>query len=156
MTASFIVLLNIPLAMIGSVWALHWAQLDLSLATSVAFVTLCGIACRNGLLMVNHYFRQAKIHVGKENLDIIVEATTERIIPVLMTAGTAAMALLPLILAGHQTGKEILFPVAVVVVGGLTTSTLLNTLVIPAAFYPFSEKLFAKIRAQSTQEGDDL
>ena len=155
--AGLIVLLNIPLAMIGSVWALSLAGLDLSLATSVAFVTLCGIACRNGLLMVNHFYAKANEAPDQDIKAIIVSATLERIIPVLMTAGTAILALMPLILAGDETGKEILFPVAVVVVGGLTTSTLLNTLVIPAAFYPFAKGLFLKEKARSSRSlGDSL
>lgn len=157
MKAALIVLANIPLAMIGSIWALNIADLDLSLATSVAFVTLCGIACRNGLLMVNHYIHTYQDHPDWQPHKVILFATLERIIPVLMTAGTAILALIPLVMAADEAGKEILHPVAVVIVGGLTTSTLLNTFVIPAAFTCFAKNILTGegLSAQ-TKDGDLL
>ncbi len=138
------IMLNIPLALIGSVAAIYLTERSFSIASLIAFVTLCGIASRNGILMISHYLHlmtEEKATFGKE---MIIRGTLERLVPVLMTALTAVLALTPLLFAKGQPGKEILHPVAVVIVGGLLTSTLLDLLVTPAVFYLFGEKASKK------------
>jgi CzcA family heavy metal efflux pump len=138
------IMLNIPLALIGSVVAIYLTSRSFSLASLIAFVTLCGIASRNGIMMISHY-----LHLMMEENEIfgkkmIIRGTLERLVPVLMTALTAILALTPLIFAEGEPGKEILHPVAVVIVGGLLTSTLLDLLVTPAIFWLFGEKAAKK------------
>ena len=138
------VMLNIPLALIGSVAAVYLTERSFSLASLIAFVTLCGIASRNGILMISHYLHLMTEENEAFSGKMIVRGTLERLVPVLMTALTAILALTPLLFAKGQPGKEILHPVAVVIVGGLITSTLLDLLVTPAAFYLFGEKASKK------------
>lgn len=144
LSCAMIILVNVPLALIGSVWAIYIAGTDLSLATLVAFITLCGIACRNGLLMVSHYLHLSTEKPSLSEKEVVLQGTLERLIPVLMTAGTAILALTPLLLAKGEPGKEILHPVAVVIVGGLVTSTFFNTFVTPALFYKFGAAMLRR------------
>ena len=130
-----IVLVNLPLALVGGVGALALTSATLSIASMVGFVTLFGIATRNGVLLVSHYR-----HLMKEGApldDAVRNGSRERLAPVLMTALTAALALIPLALAGDQPGNEIQSPMAVVILGGLLTSTFLNLLVVPVLFRRF-------------------
>ena len=134
------VLLNIPLALVGGLF-LTWRVLDnISIATLVGFIAVGGIAARNGIMMLSHYLHLMK-HEGEAfTQQMIVRGTKERMVPVLMTALAAGIGLLPLVFAGDQPGKEILHPVAVVIVGGLITSTLLDFAVTPAVFWLFGRK----------------
>jgi CzcA family heavy metal efflux pump len=128
---ALIIMANIPMALVGSVAALWLAGLPLSVAGMVGFVTLAGIASRNGIMKITHYLHLLR-HEGEEfGPAMIVRGSLERLTPVLMTALVAALALMPLVLAGGEPGKEILHPVAVVIFGGLMSSTLLDTLVTP-------------------------
>jgi len=138
------IMLNIPLALIGSVAAIYLTDRSFSLASLIAFVTLCGIASRNGIMMISHYLHLMTEENETFGISMIVRGTLERLVPVLMTALTAILALLPLLFAKGEPGKEILHPVAVVIVGGLLTSTLLDLLVTPAAFWLFGEKAAEK------------
>jgi Cu/Ag efflux pump CusA len=138
------IMLNIPLALIGSVAAIYMTEKSFSIASLIAFVTLCGIASRNGIMMISHYLHLMTEENEKFSKAMIIRGTLERLVPVLMTALTAILALTPLLFAKGQTGKEILHPVAVVIVGGLLTSTLLDLLVTPAVFYLFGEKASKK------------
>ncbi len=134
------VMLNIPLALVGGL-VLTWLLIDnISVATLVGFIAVGGIAARNGIMMLSHYLHLMK-HEGEGFTRAMVErGTLERMVPVLMTALAAGIALLPFVLAGDQPGKEILHPVAVVIVGGLISSTLLDFLVTPLVFFTFGRR----------------
>lgn len=159
--AAMVLLINIPLAALGSVFMLlflnppewesllaspwyDWPRLwagatTLSVAHWVGFITLVGIVTRNGILMISHYIHLQKVEQIPFNDDLIVRGTLERLAPVMMTALTAILGLIPLALGAGQTGKEILHPLAIVVIGGLIDSTLMDQIVTPAAY-----KLFGK------------
>ncbi|MES2644252.1 MAG: efflux RND transporter permease subunit [Myxococcota bacterium] len=128
------VLLNIPLALIGSVAAIWISGQPLSVATLVGFITLCGIASRNTILMLSHYIHLVR-HEGEVfGPAMVVRGSLERLVPVAMTALCAGIALIPLAFAGGTPGKEILTPVAQVILGGLLSSTLLDMVVTPTVF----------------------
>ncbi|WP_424859213.1 MULTISPECIES: efflux RND transporter permease subunit [unclassified Tepidimonas] len=129
-----VIMANIPLALIGSVLAMWIADVSLSVASMVGFITLAGIATRNGILKVSHYINLCKFEGETFGQPMIVRGSLERLTPVLMTALVAAFALTPLLLAADAPGKEILHPVAVVIFGGLISSTLLDTLITPLMF----------------------
>lgn len=134
------IMLNIPMALIGSLIAIYVTDRTFSIATMVAFVTLCGIASRNGIMMISHYLHLMK-HEGEHfSREMVIRGSLERLVPVLMTALTAILGLLPLALSQGQPGKEILHPVAVVIVGGLISSTLLDMFVTPTVFFMFGRK----------------
>ncbi|MDX2001398.1 MAG: efflux RND transporter permease subunit [Chitinophagales bacterium] len=138
------IMLNIPLALIGSVIAVLLTGGTFSIATLVGFITLTGIASRNGIMMISHYIHLVE-HEGETfSKEMIVRGSLERLVPVLMTALVAALALIPLTLDPSASGKEILYPVAIVILGGLISSTLLDIIVTPVVFYAFGEKALKK------------
>lgn len=146
------VLLNLPLALIGAVlgaWVAGGGVL--SLATLVGCITLAGIASRNGILMVGHYLHLMRHEGERFDWRMVRRGSRERIVPVLMTAVTAALALLPLVLGGGQPGREILHPVAVVIFFGLLSSTLLDLVVTPLVFWHFGRPAVAKLVPQALQ-----
>ena len=132
---AFLVLVNLPLALVGGVVAVVLAGGVLNLATLVGFITLFGIAVRNGILMVSHYNHLLDEGVPLE--EAVWRGSMERLNPVFMTALTAGLALLPLALAGGEPGNEIQSPLAVVVLGGLFSSLLLNMVVVPVLYRRF-------------------
>jgi len=130
---ALIVLVNLPLALVGGVFAVALAEGVLSIATLVGFITLFGIAARNGVLLVTHYqhlIEERGVSFG----EAVRRGSEERLAPILMTALTAGLALVPLVLAGGESGNEIQSPMAQVILGGLSTSTFLNLIVVPILF----------------------
>lgn len=145
---SLMIMGNIPLALVGSVIALWLSGGTLSVASLIGFITLAGISTRNGILKISHYINLVA-HEGEVfGKSMIVRGSLERLTPVLMTALVAAFALIPLMLSGGDPGKEILHPVAVVIFGGLVSSTLLDTLLTPVMFYLWGEKPMLKLLAR--------
>lgn len=142
-----VIMANIPLALIGAVVAMWLAGVTLSVATMVGFITLAGIATRNGILKVSHYINLCRFEGERFGQPMIVRGSLERLTPVLMTALVAAFALTPLLLAGDEPGKEILHPVAVVIFGGLVSSTLLDTMLTPVIFWLVGEKPLQRLLA---------
>lgn len=129
------VMVALPMAFIGSVAALRLTGQTLTVAAMVGFISLCGIATRNGILLINHYLHLVRFEGESWTRQMIIRAGKERVAPVLMTALTSGIGLVPLALAAGETGKEILYPVATVIIGGLITSTALEFLVRPALFW---------------------
>ncbi len=134
------IMLNIPLALVGSVIAVLLTGGVFSVATLVGFITLTGIASRNGIMMISHYIHLIE-HEGEQlNHSMIIRGSLERLVPVLMTTLVAALALIPLTLDAQAAGKEILYPVATVILGGLISSTLLDIIVTPVVFAVVGKK----------------
>ncbi len=134
------VLLDIPIALVGGLFLTWWTTANISIATLVGFIAVAGIAARNSVMMISHYLHLMR-HEGETfNRSMIERGTLERLVPVLMTALSAGIALLPLVLATDEPGKEILRPVATVIVGGLVSSTLLGLGVTPAFFHIFARQ----------------
>ena len=140
----FQIMLNIPLALIGSVIAVMLTGGVFSIATMVGFITLTGIASRNGIMMISHYIHLVEHEAEVFGDKMIIRGSLERLVPVLMTALVAALALIPLTLDATAPGKEILYPVATVILGGLISSTLLDMIVTPIIFKQFGEKALKK------------
>jgi len=162
--AALQVLVNIPLAAFGSVitllivyqpsaealqaanwweWPRVWiSATSLSVAHWVGFITLIGVVSRNGIMMISHYIHLME-HEGEVfGKEMIIRGSLERLSPVMMTAATSFIGLLPLLFGAGQTGKEILYPLALVVFGGMLTSTILDQVVTPALFYKFGRNVF--------------
>jgi CzcA family heavy metal efflux pump len=158
MRVSLLVLVNLPLSLIGGILAIfitespnpvsnlaalfgagNYTAPVISIASMVGFITLFGIAVRNGILLVNHY-KHLMEEEGVPMQEAIVQGSMERLVPILMTALTAALALIPIILKGDKPGNEILAPLSVVILGGLLTSTFLNLVVVPAGYAAIHRK----------------
>nr|MBX2850662.1 efflux RND transporter permease subunit [Phycisphaeraceae bacterium] len=163
---ALLVLVNLPLALIGGILAIFITESPnvltnfvamfsgvgytapvISIASLVGFITLFGIAVRNGILLVNHYKHLIE-EEGHSMQEAIVQGSMERLIPILMTALTAALALVPIVLKGDKPGNEILAPLSVVILGGLLTSTFLNLVVVPAG-YATIHRLKTSARAEA-------
>lgn len=134
------IMANIPLALIGSVAAMWIGGLTLSVASMVGFITLTGIATRNGILKVSHYINLCRFEGEPFGIPMLVRGSLERLTPVLMTALVAAFALVPLLVSADAPGKEILHPVAVVIFGGLLSSTLLDAVLTPVIVWRFGRE----------------
>jgi Cu/Ag efflux pump CusA len=125
--------LNLPLALIGGVFSIWFSSGILSIPAIIGFITLFGIATRNGILLVSHY--KTLQEDGLNLFDTILIGSKDRLSPILMTALTAGLALIPLAISGELPGNEIQSPMAKVILGGLLTSTLLNIFIIPIMYY---------------------
>jgi Cu/Ag efflux pump CusA len=134
---AMLVMVNLPLSLIGGILTVYFTSGVITIASLVGFITLFGIATRNGVLMVSHY--QHLLREGKEFMVAVKQGAMERLNPILMTALTAGLALIPLALAAGEPGNEIQSPLAQVVIGGLISSTLLTLVVIPALFAQFEK-----------------
>jgi CzcA family heavy metal efflux pump len=151
------VLAALPMAAIGAVTALVVTGQSLTVASMVGFISLSGIASRNGILLIAHYLHLVRYEGEQFTPAMIERAGKERLAPMLMTALTAGIALVPLVLSADQPGKEILYPVATVILGGLISSTLLDFLVHPALFWVFGRKQAeAQINAGEFDVLDDV
>jgi Cu/Ag efflux pump CusA len=139
-TLALIIMGSVPLALIGSVMALWFAGQPLSVASMIGFITLTGIATRNGILKISHYLNLA-IHEGVPfGKDLVIRGSLDRLTPVLMTAVSAGVALVPLLIGADSPGKEVLHPVAVTIFGGLISATLLDTVLTPILFLRYGHK----------------
>jgi len=142
---ALIIMGSVPLALVGSVAALWIAGQPLSVASMVGFITLTGIASRNGILKISHYINLALHESVPFGRDLIIRGSLERMTPVLMTALAAGFALLPLMIDPGAPGKEVLYPVAITIFGGLFSATLLDALLTPILFLRFGEKPLARL-----------
>ncbi len=124
--------------MIGGVFSLWFTTSIVSIPAIIGFITLFGIATRNGILLISNY--QTLEQQGHTLMDTIITGSRERLSPILMTALTAALALIPLALSGNVAGNEIQSPMAKVILGGLLTSTLLNIFIVPIVYFLVSRK----------------
>jgi len=149
------VMINIPLALIGAVIALLLSGGVFSVATLVGFISLVGITSRNGIMMISHYLHLMREEGENFTEEMIIRGSLERLVPVMMTALTAGLSLVPFILAADAPGKEILHPLAVVVLGGILTSTLLDQLVTPAVFYKFGKPTAMRVIAEREGRGEN-
>lgn len=172
--AALLVMVNLPLALIGGIAAIWISESPdpignvaglfgfggqtfiapvISIASMVGFITLFGIAVRNGILLVSHY-QDLQHKEGKSLRDAIIQGSSERLIPILMTALTAVLGLIPLAMGAGEPGSEILAPLAVVVLGGLLTSTLLNLIVVPAGYAIVGKETETKERKYEENNDD--
>ena len=139
------VMVNVPLALIGAVLALILTGGVFSVATLVGFISLIGITSRNGIMMLSHYLHLMREENEEFSEEMIIRGSLERLIPVMMTALTAGLSLIPLAIAAGEPGKEILQPLAIVVLGGILTSTILDQVVTPAIFFKFGKPVADRI-----------
>ena len=147
------IMLNIPLALIGSVVAVLLTGGTFSIASLVGFITLTGIASRNGIMMISHYIHLVEHEHEQFSQQMIIRGSLERLVPVLMTALVAALALVPLTLAKDAPGKEVLYPVATVILGGLLSSTFLDIIVTPVVFWLLGKRALAQYQRGHHQVG---
>jgi CzcA family heavy metal efflux pump len=147
--AALLIMVNLPLALIGGVVAVFMGGGVLSVASLVGFITLFGIATRNGIMMLSHYEHLQDVERVPFDHSII-RGSLERLSPILMTALCSGLALIPLVLAGENPGNEIQAPMGIVILGGLLSSTGLNMLVVPALYARFGR------RRQTAVDGDTL
>ncbi|QGQ24804.1 efflux RND transporter permease subunit [Gimesia benthica] len=153
---TFQILNAIPTAFIGGVFALVLTNQTLTVASMVGFVSLGGIAVRNGILLVTHYFHLMEEEGESFSPEMVLRGSLERLAPVLMTALTAGIALIPLVVGGNKPGLEILYPVATVILGGLVTSTFCEFFIHPGLFWKFSGKDADRLVRSETSDAELL
>ncbi len=142
----------LPTAFIGGVLAIVVTGQDITVASLVGFISLGGIAVRNGILLVTHYFHLMKEEGERFSQSMILRGSLERLAPVLMTALTAGIGLIPLVVGGQEPGREILYPVATVILGGLVTSTFCEFLIHPGLFWKFSGQDAERLAKRQSDE----
>ena len=143
--------LLLPTALVGGILAAYLGDGVISLGSLVGFLTVLGIAARNGILMINHFQHLERIEGETFGIGLVLRGAKERIAPIMMTATTTALALVPLVIAGNVSGNEIELPMAIVILGGLVTSTLLNVFIIPPLYLQFGG--ISKTQTESLQQG---
>ncbi len=136
---AFLVMVNLPLAFIGGIIAVYFTSRVISVASLVGFITLFGIATRNGILLISHY-KHLMEQDGKTLQEAVLQGSMERLRPVIMTALAAGLALVPFAIAADKPGNEILSPLAIVILGGLLSSTVLNMVVLPSLYLKFGKE----------------
>ncbi len=152
----FCILMNVPLALIGAVAVVWFTTKIFSIASLMGFITLTGISLRNGIMMINHYIHLMKYEGERFSKEMIVRGSLERLVPVLMTTTCAVLGLIPLATSVGQPGREILQPMAVVMLSGLITSTILDIVYTPAFFWrwcgPVAARLITPVEDNSISE----
>jgi CzcA family heavy metal efflux pump len=151
-TNTWLVMANLPFSLIGSVAAIAVSGIGLSLGTVVGLVTVFGVSARNAILQLAHYEHLVELEGSPWNMELVLRGANERLIPILMTAAVTALGLAPLAFGIHRPGQEIEGPMAITVLGGLVSSTLLNLLVLPALAYRFVR--LAPVPAAMQPDGD--
>jgi Cu/Ag efflux pump CusA len=132
--------LTLPFALVGGVLAIYGAGGVVSLGALVGFFTVFGIAARNGILLINH-FQHLEQHENEPfGVELVLRGARERLAPILMTALATGLALVPLVITGEVPGAEIEYPMAIVILGGLATSTLLNLFIVPVLYLRFARR----------------
>jgi Cu/Ag efflux pump CusA len=139
------VLFNVPLAMIGAVLAIAFTSRTFSIASLMGFITLTGISLRNGIMMINHYIHLMKEEGQPFSKETIIRGSLERLVPVLMTSICAALGLIPFAISKGVPGKEILQPMAEVMLAGLISSTILDIMYTPAFFWRWCGPVIPKL-----------
>lgn len=134
------IMATIPLAFIGGIIFLFLTERTITVASLVGFITLCGVASRNSIMMISHYLHLMKYEGESFSKQMIIRGSQERLVPVMMTALVAGLALMPLVFSKGQPGSELLHPVAVVIVGGLISSTILDLILTPTLFYKYGRQ----------------
>ncbi len=140
---ALLIMVNIPLVAIGGVVAVYLTGRIVNLAHLVGFISLAGVVSRNGIMLVSHCIQLIRKEGKPFSKETIVEATEDRLVPILMTAIVAALGLIPLIITGKEPGKELLYPLANIVFGGVMSSTLISLFLTPALFYRFGKGYFS-------------
>lgn len=143
------IMMNIPTVLIGGIVGIWLTGGVINLAHLVGFISLAGIVSRNGIMLIGRCLQLVKNEAQEFGPDIIVKATLDRVVPVLMTSLVTALALVPLMLAGGEPGKELLHPLAVVIFGGLVSSTVISLFLTPALFYRFGKKAARQAKGEA-------
>lgn len=144
---AMIILLNMPLAIIGGIFMLRFTSGELNIPAIIGFISLLGITTRNGMLLMSRYDQLRE--EGESLMDRIMHGSTDRLNPILMTALSSALALIPLAINGDKPGNEIQSPLALVILGGLLTSTVLNIFIVPLAYYLTERRNAAKVKTET-------
>ncbi len=135
-----LIFLTLPFALVGGIAGAFLCGGVISLGSLIGFVTVLGVAARNGIMLIDHYRHLQREEGVPFGTELVIRGAAERLAPILMTALTTGLALVPLIITGNKPGQEIEYPMAFVILGGLVTSTLLNLLVLPPLFARFGRE----------------
>jgi len=149
-------LANLPMAFVGAVVLIVATGQPVSIATLVGLISLGGVAARNKILLMDHYVHLMREEGEAFSPEMIIRAGRERIVPVLMTALTTGVALIPLVLSPDEPGRELLYPVASVIVGGLVSTTLLDVLLTPGLFWLFGRRAAERCVARRAMTDSDV